>query len=214
MDYPLFLIPHIGGSWLIGAVAIFHVIIAHFAIGGGLLTVATEQLGARRGNALWLTFARKHAAFLVLLSSVLGALSGVGIWFTVGLVHPAAVASLIHNFVWGWAIEWVFFIVEMAAALLAAEERSPATCEQLAAKLGLNMDKYKAYVAHPATDQEIDRRVEWLDEKTYPGLPMIWIENQELLGVQTFAALYAAWNRAERHKTDNRGMRGSSSGSP
>jgi cytochrome c553 len=63
-------------------------------------------------------FARKHAVFLVLLSSVLGALSGVAIWFTVGLVHPAAVASLIHTFVWGWAIEWVFFIVEMAAALL------------------------------------------------------------------------------------------------
>ncbi len=118
MDYPLFLVPHIGGSWLIGAVAIFHVIIAHFAIGGGLLTVVTEQLGARRDNAIWLAFARKHAVFLVLLSSVLGALSGVGIWFTVGLVHPAAVASLIRNFVWGWAIEWVFFVVEMAAALL------------------------------------------------------------------------------------------------
>ena len=118
MDYPLFLVPHIGGSWLIGGVAIFHVIVAHFAIGGGLLTVATEQIGARQGNALWLTFARKHAVFLVLLSSVLGALSGVGIWFTIGLVHPAAVASLIHSFVWGWAIEWVFFIVEMAAALL------------------------------------------------------------------------------------------------
>jgi len=118
MDYPLFLVPHIGGSWLIGAVAIFHVIIAHFAIGGGLLTVVTEQLSARRENALWLAFARKHAVFLVLLSSVLGALSGVGIWFTVGVVHPAAVASLIRSFVWGWAIEWVFFIVEMAAALL------------------------------------------------------------------------------------------------
>jgi cytochrome bd ubiquinol oxidase subunit I len=118
MDYPLFLVPHIGGSWLIGAVAIFHVIIAHFAIGGGLLMVVTEQLGARRGNLLWLTFARKHSVFLVLLSSVLGAVSGVGIWFTVGVVQPAAVASLIHTFVWGWAIEWVLFVVEMAAALL------------------------------------------------------------------------------------------------
>ena len=47
MDYPLFLVPYIGGSWLIGGIAIFHVIIAHFAIGGGLLTVVTEQLAAR-----------------------------------------------------------------------------------------------------------------------------------------------------------------------
>ena len=118
MDYPLFLVPHIGGGWLIGGIAIFHVIIAHFAIGGGLLMVATEQFAARRNDALWLAFARKHSVFLVLLSAVLGALSGVGIWFTVGLVHPAATASLIHTFVWGWAIEWVFFIVEIAAALL------------------------------------------------------------------------------------------------
>jgi hypothetical protein len=87
---------------------------------------------------------------------------------------------------------------EMAAALLAAEERSPATCEKLAAKLGLDMENYKTYVTDPATDREIDRRVEWLDEKTYPGLPVIWIENQELLGAQTYAALRAAWQRARR----------------
>jgi cytochrome c553 len=118
MDYPLFLVPHIGGGWLIGGIAIFHVIIAHFAIGGGLLMVATEQVAARRNDAFWLAFVRKHSLFLVLLSAVLGALSGVGIWFTIGLVHPAATASLIRTFVWGWAIEWVFFVVELAAALL------------------------------------------------------------------------------------------------
>jgi mono/diheme cytochrome c family protein len=118
MDYPPFLVPTIGGSWLIGANAIVHVIIAHLAVGGGLLIVMTEQIAARRDDALWLAFARKQSVVLVLLSSVLGALTGVGIWFTIGLVQPAATASLIHNFVWGWAIEWVFFIVEMAAALL------------------------------------------------------------------------------------------------
>jgi cytochrome bd-type quinol oxidase subunit 1 len=105
MDYPPFLVPTIGGSWLIGGNAILHVIIAHFAVGGGLLVVLTEQLARRRGDALWLGFARRQSAVLVLLSTVLGALTGVGIWFTIGLVQPAATASLIHNFVWGWAIE-------------------------------------------------------------------------------------------------------------
>jgi len=118
VDYPLFLVPTIGGSWLIGGNAILHVIIAHFAVGGGFLIVMTEQLAHRRGDALWLRFARRQSVVLVLLSTVLGALTGVGIWFTIGLVQPAATASLIHNFVWGWATEWVFFIVEMAAALL------------------------------------------------------------------------------------------------
>lgn len=118
MDYPLFLVPYIGGGWLIGMVAILHVIIAHFAVGGGLLVVATEQGAARRNDPLRLDFARRLSTFLVLLSAVLGAITGVGIWFTIGLVHPAATAALIHTFVWGWAIEWVFFFVEIAAALL------------------------------------------------------------------------------------------------
>ena len=47
-----------------------------------------------------------------------GAISGVGIWFTIGLVHPQATSSLINTFVWGWAIEWTFFVVEIAAAMV------------------------------------------------------------------------------------------------
>jgi hypothetical protein len=54
-----------------------------------------------------------------------------------------------------------------------------------------------------ATDKKIEERVAWLDEKEYPGLPVIWIENQGLLGTQTYAALRAAWQRAERYKAGN-----------
>jgi mono/diheme cytochrome c family protein len=42
----------------------------------------------------------------------------VGIWWSIGLVNPEATATLIHVVVWGWAIEWVFFIVEIAAAFI------------------------------------------------------------------------------------------------
>ena len=38
----------------------------------------------------------------------------MGIWFAIGLTHPEATSTLIHNFVFGWAIEWVFFLVELA----------------------------------------------------------------------------------------------------
>jgi mono/diheme cytochrome c family protein len=48
---------------------------------------------------------------------VFGAVSGVGIWWTIGLVSPPGTSTLIHTFVWGWAIEWVFFLVEIASAL-------------------------------------------------------------------------------------------------
>ncbi len=37
----------------------------------------------------------------------------MGIWFAIGLTHPEATSTLIHNFVFGWAMEWVFFMVEL-----------------------------------------------------------------------------------------------------
>ncbi len=65
-------------------------------------------------------YVRHHSKFFALLTVVLGAVTGVGIWFTIGLVSPEATSSLIHTFVWGWAIEWVLFFVEIAAALIYA----------------------------------------------------------------------------------------------
>ena len=65
-----------------------------------------------------LGYARQHSRFFILLTLVFGAITGVGIWFTIGLVHPAATSSLINTFVWGWAIEWTFFVAEIAAAMV------------------------------------------------------------------------------------------------
>jgi mono/diheme cytochrome c family protein len=117
MDYPVWEIA-IGGGMLMGVVAIAHVIAAHFAIGGGLIIAVTETLAVRRGDGELRELARRSSLVLILLSTVFGAVSGVAIWVVAGLISPAAIAALIRNYVWGWAIEWVFFIVELVAALL------------------------------------------------------------------------------------------------
>jgi cytochrome d ubiquinol oxidase subunit I len=57
-----------------------------------------------------------HSKFFLILTGVFGTVSGVGIWFAIGFTHPEATSTLIHNFVFGWAIEWVFFLVELATA--------------------------------------------------------------------------------------------------
>jgi mono/diheme cytochrome c family protein len=59
-----------------------------------------------------------HSKFFMLLTLVFGAISGVGIWFTVSLINPASLSALIRAFVWGWAIEWTFFVAEIAAAMV------------------------------------------------------------------------------------------------
>jgi cytochrome bd-type quinol oxidase subunit 1 len=117
MNYPVWDPPFLGGGILIGVVAILHVFVSHFAVGGGLFLVLTERRARRDEDHELLAYVRRHSAFFILVTLVFGAVSGVGIWWTIGLVHPSATSTLIHTFVWGWAIEWVFFFVEIAAAL-------------------------------------------------------------------------------------------------
>ncbi|MGO9346775.1 MAG: c-type cytochrome [Terriglobales bacterium] len=119
MNYPVWQLGFPGGL-LIAAVAVLHVFISHFAIGGGAYLVLTERRAYSQNDLELLGYVRHHSKFFALLTVVLGAVTGVGIWFTIGLVSPEATSSLIHTFVWGWAIEWVFFFVEIAAALIYA----------------------------------------------------------------------------------------------
>ncbi len=116
MNYPVWDVPASG--LLIAFVAIVHVFVSHFAVGGGLFLVLTERKARRDGDADLMAFVRRHTTFFVLLTLVFGAVTGVGIWFTIGLVHPQATSVLINTFVWAWAIEWTFFVAEIAAAMV------------------------------------------------------------------------------------------------
>jgi cytochrome bd-type quinol oxidase subunit 1 len=118
LNFPVWEIPYLGGGLLIAIVATIHVFIAHFAVGGGLFLVMTERRAYREHDERILEYVQRHSRFFLLLTLVLGAVTGVGIWFTIGLVSPAATSSLINIFVWGWAIEWVFFFIEIAAIIV------------------------------------------------------------------------------------------------
>jgi len=115
MYYPQFELQTIGGGSLIAVVSIVHVFIAHFAVGAGIFNAVTETIARRRNDELLLGFLRYSSKFLILIPFIFGAVTGVGIWFCIAIVAPRATSLLIHNFVWGWATEWVFFFVEIAA---------------------------------------------------------------------------------------------------
>ena len=107
-----------GSGILIAIVAVVHVFVSHFAVGGGLFLVLTERKAYRENDSRLLSWLKLHSAFFVLLTVVWGAVTGVGIWWTIALVSPQATSALIHTFVWFWAIEWVFFAIEITAALM------------------------------------------------------------------------------------------------
>jgi cytochrome d ubiquinol oxidase subunit I len=117
MNYPFWEIPFLGSGWVIGIIAIFHVMISQFAVGGGLYLPMAERKAMRIADpelrAEWMKQIASHSKFFLILTGVFGTVSGVGIWFAIGLTHPEATSTLIHNFVFGWAMEWVFFLVEL-----------------------------------------------------------------------------------------------------
>jgi len=117
MNYPFWDAP-LGYGILTAGIAVLHVFISHFAIGGGFFLVVSERAARRSGDSGRLEFLERLSRFFALATLVSGALTGVGIWFVIGLTNPAAVAVLIHNFIWIWAIEWAVFIAEITAAIL------------------------------------------------------------------------------------------------
>lgn len=116
MNFPFWDVPYLSGGGVIALVATYHLLIALFAVGGGLYLPLAERKAMREGRDDWMPFLKKHSKFFLILTSVFGAVSGVGIWFAIGLASPEATSTLIHNFVFGWAIEYVFFIVELTMA--------------------------------------------------------------------------------------------------
>jgi len=100
---------------VMGMVAILHVFLAQFAVGGGLLLCYFQWLGMTGRNENARSFVDGYFKVLVLISFVVGALTGVGIWFTAIQVSAGTIGMMVRNFHWLWATEWTFFCLEISA---------------------------------------------------------------------------------------------------
>ena len=112
--FPVFASDAILPGLLIAAVAITHVFLAQFAVGGGILVTFFEWRAEKKGHSLLRDYLHRFFTTLVLLSFVLGAVTGVGIWLVTALVSPRPLLLLIREFHWIWAAEWCFFCLEVA----------------------------------------------------------------------------------------------------
>jgi len=118
MHYPWWYVPYLTAPMLIAVISVAHVLVSHYAVGGGLFLAVEVGHAYRTKNRAYLDYLHRHAAFFILLTVVFGAITGVAIWWTIGLASPLATEVLIRTFVFGWATEWVFFVVEMIAAFI------------------------------------------------------------------------------------------------
>jgi len=113
--YPVFEIPYVGGPVLIAAIASFHILPSHVATGAFWMVWLIERKAYRDERPEMLEFLKRFTLSILIFCFVTGSLTGVGIWFAATVISPRAISGLIHNYVWGWAAEWVFFIIEIAA---------------------------------------------------------------------------------------------------
>jgi cytochrome bd ubiquinol oxidase subunit I len=114
MNYPIWHIPYIGGTWLIGFIASVHVFISHFAVGGGMFFALTEWIAYKNQDNKLYDYLKKHSLFFLILTTVSGAVTGVGIWWAISLVSPDGTGTLIQTYTLGWATEYLFFVAELA----------------------------------------------------------------------------------------------------
>jgi cytochrome bd-type quinol oxidase subunit 1 len=118
MHFPWWYVPDLTAPMLIAVISVVHVLVSHYAVGGGLFLAIETRHAYRQNDRDYLAYLKKHTRFFVLLTVVFGAITGVGIWWTIGLASPLATSVLIRTFVFGWAIEWVFFVLELTAAFI------------------------------------------------------------------------------------------------
>lgn len=117
LTFPVWDLNGINGGLLIALIAVIHVFVAQFAVGGGFFLVCAERLGHRQGSDRILKWVHGHTTFFLLLTMVFGGLTGVGIWLVISLVSPGGTSLLIREFVYLWATEWVFFLGEILTLL-------------------------------------------------------------------------------------------------
>ncbi len=111
--YPLFEVPVVGGPILIALIAVFHILPCHLATGAFWITYFIERKAYNENRPELLEFLKKYTLFILIFCFVTGSITGVGIWFASSVTAPRAISGLIHNYVWGWATEWVFFVIEI-----------------------------------------------------------------------------------------------------
>ncbi len=112
--YPFWELPFFTSGIVIALIATFHILPCHLATGAFWFNVYIEHKAVKEKRPELMEFIRRYSLLILVFCFVIGSLTGVGIWFAATIASPRAISGLIHNYVWGWATEWVFFLIEIA----------------------------------------------------------------------------------------------------
>lgn len=116
--YPTWFEPGVGSGWIVGLIATIHVLFSHTSVGAAIFFAFLANYAHRHQRPDLLEFIRRYGLFLLVFSYVLGSITGPGIWYSTTVASPRGISALIHSFVWMWATEWVFFVIEVVGVYM------------------------------------------------------------------------------------------------
>lgn len=116
--YPTWYDPAMGSGYWIALIATIHVVFSHTSVGAALFFAWLINKAYREDKPELLQFVKKYGLFLLIFSYVMGSITGPGIWYSTTVGSPKGISALIHSFVWKWATEWVFFVIEVVGVYL------------------------------------------------------------------------------------------------
>lgn len=111
--YPIWEVPNLSAGLVLGIMSTFHILPSHLSVSSMWFNVYMETKAYRENRPELMEFVKKYTLLLLIFAYVYGSLSGIGIWYAATVTNPRGISGLIHNYVWGWATEWVFFIIEV-----------------------------------------------------------------------------------------------------
>jgi cytochrome bd-type quinol oxidase subunit 1 len=111
--YPIWEVPALTSGMVLGLIAAFHILPSHLSVSAMWFNVYLEGKAYREDRPELIEYIKRYTMAILIFSYIFGTLSGVGIWFSATVANPRGISGLIHTYVWGWATEWVFFIIEV-----------------------------------------------------------------------------------------------------
>ncbi|BDG20265.1 hypothetical protein TthSNM11_24680 (plasmid) [Thermus thermophilus] len=98
---------------IVALIAVAHVLFSHVTVAATWFNWWVERKALLEGKPYLTDYLKASALRLLMLAYTLGAMFGVGIWFSVTASNPRGISTLIHNFVFYWAAEWFWFIIDV-----------------------------------------------------------------------------------------------------
>ena len=116
--YPTWYEPALGSGWVVAVIATIHVLASHTSVGAALFFTYLSTKAYREDRPELLDYVKRYGLFLLVFSYVVGSITGPGIWYSTTVASPRGISALIHSFVWKWATEWVFFVIEVVGVYM------------------------------------------------------------------------------------------------